>query len=124
MCQHDLGVSLDEIYFIPDETIREVFFNLGTANSLQGSVRILKLTLFLVSRFCKKFNNISKVPRLEKVEKHCIRDITILTGSNINNNQNFSTCTFTYAEHFPDCVEFWHFSLKNAFFSQKCIFLI
>ena len=49
-----------------------VFFNLGSAeptgsaNSVQGSVRILKLALFLVSRFRHKFNNVSKVPRLEK----------------------------------------------------------
>jgi hypothetical protein len=43
-----------------------VFFNLGFANSLQGSVRILKLALFLVSRFRQKLNNIAKVPRLEK----------------------------------------------------------
>jgi len=51
---------------------RSVFFNLGSeeptgsANSLQGSARILKLALFLVSRFRQKFNNVSKVPRLEK----------------------------------------------------------
>jgi hypothetical protein len=37
-----------------------VYFNLGSANSLQGSVRILKLSLFLVSRFPKKFNNYLK----------------------------------------------------------------
>jgi len=49
-----------------------VFFNLGSAeptgsaNYLQGSVRILKLALFLVSRFRQKFNNVSKVPRHEK----------------------------------------------------------
>jgi len=46
--------------------LKSVFFNLGSANSLQGSVRILKLALFLVSRFRQKFNNVSKVPRLEK----------------------------------------------------------
>jgi hypothetical protein len=49
-----------------------VFFNLGSAkptgstNYLQGSVRILKLALFLVSKFRQKFNNVSKIPRLEK----------------------------------------------------------
>jgi len=49
-----------------------VFFNLGSseptgsANFLQGSARILKLTLILLSRFRQKFNNVSKVPRLEK----------------------------------------------------------
>jgi len=49
-----------------------VFFNLGSAeptgsaNSLQGSVRILKLALFLVSRFRQKLNNVLKVPRHEK----------------------------------------------------------
>jgi len=52
--------------------IRAVFFNLGSAEPtgsakfLQGFVRILKLALFLVSWFRQKFNNVSKVPRLEK----------------------------------------------------------
>jgi len=45
---------------------KAVFFNLGSANSLQGSMRILKLALFLVSWFRQKFNNVSKVPRHEK----------------------------------------------------------
>ncbi len=40
MCQHDLGVSLNEIYFIPDENIRE-------RTMLTGSDTIL-LILILV----------------------------------------------------------------------------
>jgi hypothetical protein len=38
----------------------------SSADSLQGSARILKLVLFLVSRFRQKLYNVSKVPRLEK----------------------------------------------------------
>jgi hypothetical protein len=57
-----LGHFRANIFFI----YKAVFFNLGSANSVQGSVIILKLALFLVSRFRHKFNNVSKVPRLEK----------------------------------------------------------
>ncbi len=41
-------------------------FQPGFRQLFQGSVRILKLALFLVSRSRQKFNNVSKVPRLEK----------------------------------------------------------
>ena len=54
-----------------------MFFNLGSAeprgsaNSLLGSLRILKSTLLSLSRFRQTLNNVSKIPRLEKAEKHC-----------------------------------------------------
>jgi len=55
-----------------------VFFNLGSAeptgsaNSLQGSVRILKLALFLVSIGLGKSSIMFQRFRdLKKVEKHC-----------------------------------------------------
>jgi hypothetical protein len=41
-------------------------FQPGFRQFLQGSSRILKLALFLVSRFLQKLNNVLKVPRLEK----------------------------------------------------------
>jgi len=43
-----------------------VFFNLGSASSELGSLRILKLALFWVSRLHQTLNNFWKVPRLEK----------------------------------------------------------
>ncbi len=49
-----------------------VFFNLGSAeprgslHSSLSSARLLKLTLFWVSRFRQTFSNVSKVPQLEK----------------------------------------------------------
>jgi len=68
ICYHFLSLFL----YYPDLLLIPVFFNLGSAkptgseNSLQASMRILKLAPFLVSKFRQKFNNVSKVPRLEK----------------------------------------------------------
>jgi len=49
-----------------------VFFNLGSADSFLGSLRILKLVLFWVSMF-HQVNIVWEVPHfrdLKKVEKH------------------------------------------------------
>ncbi len=57
-------VGLSHFFMLPDPDIKLiyivyiVFFNLGSTNSVQGSSRILKLALFLVSRFRLMFNNV------------------------------------------------------------------
>jgi len=70
----DLKTLLRISYFRSHRTHNTitVFFNLGSSEargstlSSLGSVKILKLALFWVSRFRQMLNNVSKVPRLKK----------------------------------------------------------
>jgi len=73
---------------------RPVFFNLGSAEPRSsthhslGSVRIIKLALFWVSKFCQLLNNFSKVPRLQKGWKPLLQTLKIDTSSGLFNNRN------------------------------------
>ncbi len=70
-----LASNVEKYWF---KQYKKVFFNLGSAeptcsaNSLQGTVKILILVLFLVSMFRQKFNNFLEVPRLDKSWKALI----------------------------------------------------
>jgi len=67
-----------------------VVTNLGSANSLMSPLRILKLAIFCVSRFCQMLNNVSKVPRLGKGWKTLIYAIKI----KMNKSQEVDTGSF------------------------------
>jgi len=78
---------------------------LGSSNCLQGSVRILKLTLFWVSRFRQRLNNVLKVSWLEKGWKTLMYGnllcYIIKLGHNVKNITNlykktYSKWTFKY----------------------------
>jgi len=96
-----------------------VFFNLGSAeptgsaNSLQGSVRILKLALFLASRFRQKSKNVSKVPQLEKGWKTLLYNIKL----DLSNDQRSTTATNLESQGGP-YSQAWFFSELKKHLNQ------
>ncbi len=70
LCLQGKGMFEQSVgWFLFSETsdyLTPVFFNLGSANSLLGSLRILKSALFWLSRFRHMLNNVSKIPRIKK----------------------------------------------------------
>ena len=77
---------------------RTVFFNLGfkkprgSTNFLQGSVRMLKLALFWVSRFRQTLNIVSKVPRQQSDDS---------SGCKVFN-------FFSFSQYFLSQWKVWH----------------